>query len=146
MKEADSGGVFNGRRVQQFPDGHFEVAIADYIKEKLTPLVIAKHRRGKPDEPVTEDERATFRAVLMKAMWVSRRSRPEILGSCSLLLARVATAQIKDLIELSRIVKHLIDTYGLAMTIHAIPLSVARVLVIADASPSGLNNREYCLV
>eukprot|EP00971_Amphidinium_carterae_P350045 6491357-Amphidinium_carterae.1 len=132
------GGVFNGRRVCQTAEGGFTVSMHDYVAEKLKPVVVDKTRKGKLDQELNEQERATFRTVLMKLMWVSRQCRPELLGTCTILSSKVTVATIRDLLELGKLVSHLLSTPNLGLTIHPIDMREARLVVVADASPSGL--------
>eukprot|EP00971_Amphidinium_carterae_P105403 2087248-Amphidinium_carterae.3 len=114
------GGVFNGRRVCQTAEGGFTLSMHDYVAEKLKPVVVDKTRKGKPDQELNEQERATFRTVLMKLMWVSRQCRPELLGTCTILSSKVTVATIRDLLELGKLVSHLLSTPNLGLTIHPI--------------------------
>eukprot|EP00971_Amphidinium_carterae_P342235 6481481-Amphidinium_carterae.2 len=73
---AGAGGVINGRRIRQASDSSFLVDMADYLKEKVRTLEIAKDRRKDPESLATPAEKETFRTVLMKVMWVARQARP----------------------------------------------------------------------
>eukprot|EP00971_Amphidinium_carterae_P168340 3335667-Amphidinium_carterae.1 len=58
------GGIFNGRRIQQFKYG-FTLTMEDYIDQKLQPVVIAKHRKGDHEAALDNREKEMYRTILM---------------------------------------------------------------------------------
>ena len=60
----------------------------DYIDEKLQPLGISRGCKKEKEASLTEDERTLFRTILMKLVWLARRCRPDIIGSCMMHPAR----------------------------------------------------------
>eukprot|EP00971_Amphidinium_carterae_P128101 2537560-Amphidinium_carterae.3 len=133
-----SGGVFNGRRIRQARDGSFSVDMSDYLKEKVRGLEIPKERKKEPESDATSAEKEAFRTILMKAMWVARQARPEIIGSCAILSSKSQQPKVKDLIELSKVISHLKAEPDLTIKIPAIPPCKLRLCIIVDASPSTL--------
>eukprot|EP00971_Amphidinium_carterae_P046042 905929-Amphidinium_carterae.1 len=76
--QTKGGGVYNGRRILQRPDGEIHVHMGDYIREKLSEIQIQRARKKDPDALLVEDERSLLHTVLMKLQWVARQCRPEI--------------------------------------------------------------------
>eukprot|EP00971_Amphidinium_carterae_P348883 6490722-Amphidinium_carterae.1 len=135
------GGIYNGRRIQQGATG-FSLTMVDYITQKLQSVVIPKSRRGCHDSPLDNQEKEMFRTILMKCMWCARQAHPEIIGGCTLLSGRVNDCKIGDLVELGRVVKHLLEHKDQKLIIHGIYPSSIRLFVTADASPSGLKGEN----
>eukprot|EP00971_Amphidinium_carterae_P298069 5922780-Amphidinium_carterae.2 len=116
--------------------------MVDYITQKLQPVTIPKGRRGSHDSPLDNQEKEMFRTILMKCMWCARLAHPEIIGGCTLLSSRVNECKIGDLVELGRVVKHLLEHKHQKLVIHGIYPSDIRLFVTADASPSGLKGEN----
>eukprot|EP00971_Amphidinium_carterae_P291590 5788477-Amphidinium_carterae.2 len=110
----------------------------DYVREKVRTLELSRERRKQTESSATESEKDLFRTVLMKAMWIARQSRPEIIGSCALLTSKVHDPKVKDILELGKVVAYLKREPDLAIHIQSIKPQDIRLCVAVDASPSSL--------
>ena len=71
--------TFTGLRIDQQPDQSIWINQTQYINN-IHPISIPRDRRMKPDDPVSEDERQSLRAVIGSLQHAAVNSRP---GMCS---------------------------------------------------------------
>ena len=102
LQELELGTMFNGRRIQQEPDGTIRVDMAKFIEERLHPMAIPKDRRSQPEADATVQEVSTARGAIGSLAWLAKEGRPDLAGAASMLASKLTTLKVKDMIDINR--------------------------------------------
>jgi hypothetical protein len=72
------------------------------------------------DSPaLTEEDRKTFHSLVAKCLYLSKRTRPDIMLTVSFLVTRVSNATVQDLDKLSRLLKYINGTKNMGLSLTA---------------------------
>ena len=119
-------------RMEDYVEGILEEAPDDMSGEAGTPA--ANHLFDISDTPEALDEKTSelFHHMTAKMLFLSKRARPDILGTVAFLTTRVKSPDTDDYKKLGRVVKYLRQTPDLYLTLEADDLQVMKWWV--DAS------------
>ena len=94
--------VFTGLQISQQTDGSIWVDQTQYVKE-IPPITLDKHRRGNPEEVVTEAERQSLRGLIGSLQYAAVNTRPDICNKLSLLQTQINRAKIQTLLDANKL-------------------------------------------
>ena len=87
-----------------------------------------------PDDPVTEDERQSLRAVIGSLQYAAVNSRPDICSRLGWLQSRINRAQVSTLLECNRTLHEAKKYADVTIKVQPIPLEHLRFVAFSDAS------------
>ena len=134
LQAMPEGTTFNGRRIRQLPDYTIAVDMTKYVIERLAPMTLEKGRRSQPEAPASEDEKSRFRGAVGSLAWAAKEGRPDAAAGASILASKAANLQVKDLLELNKVIQKVKETPELTLRYFPIPPSELCWGVITDAS------------
>ena len=80
--------VFTGLQISQQDDGSIWVDQTQYVKD-IPSITLEKHRRGSPEDVVTEKERQSLRGLIGSLQYAAVNTRPDICNKLSLLQTQI---------------------------------------------------------
>ena len=111
LKQA-GGGVFDGQRMEQQPDGSFRLSMSDYIKQRVYEIPLSKERKKQKEAPLTSEEISKMRGLTGSVLWPARKCRPEVAGPLNQLQRKSTSyraAQIHEANEIARYLNESLD-------------------------------------
>ena len=75
--------------------------------ENIIPLVISKTRAIEKHSDITASERTDMRSKIGQILWAAQQTRPDVMFGATTLAGQVNSAQVKDLVEVNKVVKRL---------------------------------------
>jgi hypothetical protein len=85
---------FNGRWIEQTPDGGFTVDNVSYIRTHLRGFDLKGVKRGDYSRLLNLEEIAMMRSMLGKVMWLGQVGRPDACGTSSFLSSRMVSPNV----------------------------------------------------
>ena len=125
-----------GRRIQKVrtTDGpEIRFSQEKYVVEKIHPIELSRGRRGKKEDPLTEEEFKSFRSMLYRISWVAHQTRPEVSGTVSILASKMHRATVQEAVLLNKAVGHLRSTSKQALRIRGFESSSMTFIGVSDA-------------
>ena len=132
LQSETHGASFNGRRIQQKPDGSFRIDMQKFIEERLHPVELQKGRLVNRKELANELEVSMARATCGALNWLSKEGRPDAAGPSSLMASKLAHLTIEDIVSLNAVVKNLTENSHVSILIQ--PLKNMKLSIVTDAS------------
>ncbi|CAE7498867.1 TY1B-DR1 [Symbiodinium sp. CCMP2592] len=120
FKDLSEGTMFNGRFLQQYPDGKITVSMEKFILERLSPMTIAVGRRSRPEEAANEVEKSAARGLIGSIAWAAKEGRPDLAATASIMASKLSKLQVKDLTLLNKAVQEAKANAKLELTYHPI--------------------------
>ena len=140
--------TFTGIHVHQKWDGSIELDQCKYV-EDIPSIEIPRQRRQEVDQPVTESERQSRRALVGSIQYAASNTRPDLSAKLSLLQAKITTATIKDLLDGNKLLHEAKSNEHTKITFKSIPLDDLRFVSFSDASFANRANAQSqkgCLI
>eukprot|EP00971_Amphidinium_carterae_P289000 5738574-Amphidinium_carterae.1 len=109
------------------------VDMEKYIEEKVQEIPMTKTRKAQKSELLSQSEFEELRSLVFKFAWLSRKSRPELSGTSSLMASRLRSATVQDLVDCNHLVAYLKATSKRALRLHAIPTDKMHFITFSDA-------------
>ena len=125
--------TFTGLKIDQQPDQSIWINQTQYIND-IHPITIPKERQNKPDDPVTEAERQSLRAVIGSLQYAAVNSRPDLCSRLGWLQSKINQAQVSTLIEANRTLHEAKRYSDVTIKIQPIPIDQLRFVAFSDAS------------
>ena len=104
-----------------------------YVKE-ISPIQIPWSRKQSPEEPISETERQSLRAVIGSLLYASVNTRPDLGSRLSFLPGKINNGQIKHLSEANKILHEAKANADVKITYQTIPIEDTRFVAFSDAS------------
>lgn len=134
FKHAKHGsGEFLGKMLIQNKDMSIAAQQKEYASQ-IECVQISKERKRMKEDDATDNEKGQMRAILGELNWLVSGSRPDLAASCSLMQQRVTKSQVKDLIELNRVVALARDHAAVEIHIQPIKPCDLEICTWSDAS------------
>lgn len=125
--------VFTGLQISQQTDGSIWVDQTQYVKE-IPPITLDKHRRGNPEEVVTEAERQSLRGLIGSLQYAAVNTRPDICNKLSLLQTQINRAKIQTLLDANKLLHETKVNSNVTLKIQPIKVEDIRFIAFSDAS------------
>ena len=125
--------TFTGLRLDQQPDYSIWVSQEQYVKD-IAAISISRERRMTPDDPVTESERQSLRAVIGSLQYAATNSRPDLCCRLGMLQSAINKASVSTLIEANRVLHEAKRFSQVTLKIQPIPINDLRFIAFSDAS------------
>ena len=125
--------TFTGLRLDQQPDYSIWVSQEQYVKD-IAAISISRERRMTPDDPVTESERQSLRAVIGSLQYAATNSRPDLCSRLGMLQSAINKASVSTLIEANRVLHEAKRFSQVTLKIQPIPINDMRFIAFSDAS------------
>ena len=132
LKETPQGAAFNGRRVQQMPDGEIRIDMQKFVEERLHEIVLEKGRLSQKKELANEKEVREARAACGALNWLAKEGRPDASGPSSLMSSKLTTLKVEDICTINEVIRNLKKKPEVQLRIQ--PLRAMKFAVISDAS------------
>ena len=132
LKETPQGAAFNGRRVQQMPDGEIRIDMQKFVEERLHEIILDKGRISQKKELANEKEVAEARAACGALNWLAKEGRPDAAGPSSLMSSRLTSLKVEDICVINDVIKSLKKKPEVQIRIQ--PLKNMKFAVVSDAS------------
>ena len=132
LKETPQGAAFNGRRVQQMPDGEIRIDMQKFVEERLQEIALEKGRASQKKELATEKVVALARAACGALNWLAKEGRPDAAGPSSLLSSRLTRLTVEDLCTINEVIRNPKKKPDLSLRVQ--PLQSMKFAVVSDAS------------
>ena len=106
-----------GVRVVQNPESfHFDLDQEDFSKT-VQPLHIPRPRRQTSKSPTTDTEETSMRGILGALQWRATQTAPWLQAELSMLLSRVTSSTVEDLLQCNSLYRQLLRTAGIRIRI-----------------------------
>ena len=125
--------TFTGLRLDQQFDYSIWVSQEQYVKD-ISAISISRERRLTPDDPVTETERQSLRAVIGSLQYAATNSRPDLCSRLGMLQSAINKASVNTLLEANRVLHEAKRFSQVTLKIQPIPLQDLRFIAFSDAS------------
>ena len=133
--------TFTGLKIDQQPNQAIHINQESYIKD-INPIKIPRERRLVPDDPVSEAERQSLRAVIGSLQYAAINTRPDLCSRLGWLQSRINRAQVETLIEANRVLHEAKMYADVTIQVQPIPLQDLRFLAFSDASFASEKNPD----
>lgn len=125
--------VFTGLQISQKEDFSIHVDQEQYVKD-ISPINIGKGRRQQNDEPVSEEERQSLRAVIGSLQYAATNTRPDLGSRLGWLQSQINKAKVSTLLDANRVLHEAKEYSSVRLIIHHIPIEDIRFVAFSDAS------------
>lgn len=125
--------TFTGLRLEQQADYSIWVSQEQYVKD-IAAITISRDRRSTPDDPVTESERQSLRAVIGSLQYAATNSRPDLCSRLGMLQSAINKATVNTLLEGNRVLHEAKKYSQVTLKIQPIPIHDLRFIAFSDAS------------
>jgi hypothetical protein len=123
-----------GVRVVQNPETfNFDMDQEDFSKT-VKPLHVPRPRRQTPKSPTTDAEKTAMRGVLGALQWRATQTAPWLQAELSLLLSRVTSSTVEDLIQCNSLYRQLLRTSGIRIRVEGYAGRDVGFVTYTDAS------------
>ena len=133
--------TFTGIEMSQLPDKSITLSQSQYVR-KINPIPIEINRKTHLDEPVTEEERLSLRAIIGSLQYAAVNTRPDIASKLSFLQSEINKAKVSTLIEANKLLHETKKHHDVTICIKAIPKEEFRFMAFSDASFSSSNKPD----
>ena len=146
LQEEKSGTGYAGRRLRQLENYSFELTMADYIKNRLKPVVFQRKFLVKNAKSIqlTDEEESALRGTVASVNWCAREGRPDAAAAASVFSGVFPNPSIADALEVNKIVAKLKEI-DVVIRIHPIKEELIRHVLISDSSfdPTGKTKPQH---
>lgn len=125
--------TFTGLKIIQQEDQSIWASQEQYIKD-IAPIQIAKERKMKPHQPVTEGERQSLRALIGSLQYAADHTCPDLCSRLGWLQSQINKALVSTLTEGNKILHEAKMFADVKIKIQPIPLEDLRFVAFSDAS------------
>ena len=125
--------VFTGLQITQQDDGAIWVDQTQYVKE-ISPITLEKHRRGNPEDVVSEKERQSLRGLIGSLQYAAVNTRPDICNKLSLLQTQINRAKVQTLLDANKLLHETKVNSNVTLKIQPIKIEDVRYIAFSDAS------------
>lgn len=125
--------TFTGIQLTQHPDKSITLSQEKYIS-KIDPIHIHPSRRPDPNQPVSEEEKQSLRALIGSLQYASTNTRPDLASRLSYLQSDINKATVETLMQANRVLHEAKRYKDTTITIQPIPIHDLRFLAFSDAS------------
>lgn len=133
--------VFTGIQMHQRSDKAIVLSQSEYVR-KIKSISIPADRREKGNEPVTEEEQQSLRAIIGSLQYASVNTRPDLASRLSMLQSKINQARVETLIEANRVLHEAKRHHDVSLVIQPIACDDFRFLAFSDASFSSKSNPD----
>lgn len=127
--------------MHQRSDKAIVLSQSEYVR-KIKSISIPADRREKGNEPVTEEERQSLRAIIGSLQYASVNTRPDLASRLSMLQSKINQARVETLIEANRVLHEAKRHHDVSLVIQPIACDDFRFLAFSDASFSSKSNPD----
>jgi transposase InsO family protein len=106
--------------------------------ENINPMEITRSRAMQKDSQITEEEQSEMRSKIGQLLWTARQTRPDVMFEASTLSGRIKTGQVKDLIEMNKVIKR-VKTEKLTLKFQPLQGDL-QIIIYTDASLGNLKD------
>ena len=125
--------TFTGLHIKQHADFGISVDQTQYVKD-IAPIQLTRERRLQQDDPVTENERQSLRAVIGSLQYAAVNTRPDLCSRLGWLQSRINHAQVSTLQEANRVLHEAKQHADVSINIQPIDQADLRFVAFSDAS------------
>ena len=125
--------TFTGLKIQQSADSTITVDQTQYVKD-IMPITVSKERRNQMDQPITEAERQSLRALIGSLFYAAINTRPDLGSRLSWLQSSINKAVVGTLLEANKVLHEAKLFADTSIKVQAIPLKDVRFVAFSDAS------------
>ncbi len=125
--------VFTGLQISQKEDYSIHIDQEQYVKD-IHPISIGKNRRQQSEEPVSEEERQSLRAVIGSLQYASTNTRPDLGSRLGWLQSQINRAKVSALLDANRVLHEAKEHSNVKIIVHHIPIEDIRFVAFSDAS------------
>ena len=125
--------TFTGLHIKQHADFGISVDQTQYVKD-IAPIQLTRERRLQHDDPVTENERQSLRAVIGSLQYAAVNTRPDLCSRLGWLQSRINHAQVSTLQEANRVLHEAKQHADVSINIQPIDQADLRFVAFSDAS------------
>ena len=131
--------VLTGLHLRQLDNGAIQIDQEKYVKE-IPAIEIGKSRRREMEEPVTEKERHSLRALIGSLQYAAVNTRPDLCAQLSWLQSQINCAKVETLVEGNKCLHEAKMFAETKITLQPLEDEQMRFLAFTDASfPSSKN-------
>ena len=137
-----------GVDIVQHPDYSFTLSQPSFL-DQVSEIHLSKQRFKDKDLPSTQDEKKQMRSVLGCLSWHAGQLAMELSAPVSLLLSKINTSTVEDVVEVNKIVKRAKSRSKQAMLIHCLDpqdLLIAAWVDAAHANRTDLSSTKGILI
>ena len=117
--------TFTGLKVVQQKDQSIWVSQEQYVKD-IHPITIPKERFQVPNDPETESERQSLRALVGSLQYAAANTRPDLCRKLGWLQSQINKCTLSTLLEANRILHEAKTFSNVTIKIRPIPLEHLR--------------------
>ena len=131
--------VFTGLHLRQNDDGSIQIDQEKYVKD-IPSIEIGRERRREGEQPVTEKERHSLRALIGSLQYAAVNTRPDLCAQLSWLQSQINCAKVETLIEGNKCLHEAKMHASTKIVLQPLEDKQMRFLAFTDASfPSNKN-------
>ena len=125
--------TFTGLHIKQHHDYSISIDQTQYIKD-INAITLSRQRRLQVEDPVSEAERQSLRALIGSLQYAAVNTRPDLGSRLGWLQSRINQAKVSTLIEANKILHEAKQHADVAIKIQPISLTDLRFVAFSDAS------------
>ena len=133
--------VFTGLHIEQHADMSISVDQTQYVKE-ISPIQIPWNRKQCPEDPISETERQSLRAVIGSLLYAAVNTRPDLGSRLSYLQGKINNGQVKHLSEANKILHDAKMNSDVKIKYQPIRIEDTRFVAFSDASFASERNHS----